>query len=42
MYHQNVMNHFFVNMSVAGGFLLLQSFGAGLLTIDHALSKKKI
>ncbi len=33
--------HFATNMGVAGGLLLLASFGAGRFTVDALLAKKK-
>jgi len=34
-YAQHVREHFFVNAAVAGGLLLLQSFGPGMISVDH-------
>jgi len=36
----HVRSHFFTNVGVAGGLLLLQGFGAGKYSVD-ALMKKK-
>lgn len=33
--------HFAVNIAVAGGLLLLQSFGAGKYSVDEYIEKKK-
>ena len=33
--------HFATNLGVAGGLLLLASFGAGRFTVDALLNKKK-
>jgi uncharacterized membrane protein YphA (DoxX/SURF4 family) len=39
-YRQHVRDHFFTNAAVAGGLLLMQSFGAGLFTVDSLLAKQ--
>jgi uncharacterized membrane protein YphA (DoxX/SURF4 family) len=39
-YRQGVREHFFTNAAVAGGLLLLQSFGGGALTVDALLAKQ--
>lgn len=38
-YRQNIRERFFVNSAVAGGLVLLQSFGGGVLTVDRLLQK---
>lgn len=40
-YAQHVRDHFFTNTAIAGGLLLLQSLGAGALTLDAALERRK-
>jgi len=40
-YRQNIRDHFFVNVAVAGGLALMQSFGGGVLTVDALLQKQK-
>eukprot|EP00879_Flechtneria_rotunda_P029116 GHRR01031384.1.p1 GENE.GHRR01031384.1~~GHRR01031384.1.p1 ORF type:complete len:122 (+),score=34.65 GHRR01031384.1:363-728(+) len=40
-YRQHVRDHFFTNVSVAGGLLLMQSFGAGVFTVDSLLAKQE-
>jgi uncharacterized membrane protein YphA (DoxX/SURF4 family) len=40
-YRQHVRDHFFTNVAVAGGLLLMQSFGTGLFTVDSLLSKQE-
>lgn len=39
-YRQHVREHFYTNAAVAGGLLLMQSFGAGLFTVDSLLAKQ--
>ena len=39
-YQQHVRSHFFTNVGVAGGLLLLQAFGAGKYTVDALMNKK--
>lgn len=36
----HVRSHFFTNVGVAGGLLLLQTFGAGKYSVDAILKKK--
>lgn len=36
----HVRSHFFTNVGVAGGLLLLQTFGAGKYSVDGILKKK--
>lgn len=40
-YAQHVRDHFFTNTAVAGGALLLQSFGPGVISVDHLLHKEE-
>ena len=40
-YAAHVRLHFVTNLGVAGGLLLLASFGAGRFTVDRLLEKKK-
>ncbi len=40
-YRAHIRSHFFLNTAVAGGVLLLQSSGAGMLTLDAALAGKQ-
>lgn len=37
----HVRSHFFTNVGVAGGLLLLQSFGPGRYSVDAVLKAKK-
>ena len=39
-YHAHVRSHFMTNMGVAGGLILLQSFGAGRFAVDSLMRKK--
>ena len=39
-YQLHVQSHFFTNAGVAGGLLLLQTFGAGKYSGDAVLKKK--
>jgi uncharacterized membrane protein YphA (DoxX/SURF4 family) len=40
-YRQNIRDGFFVNVAVAGGLVLMQSFGSGVLSVDELLHKQK-
>lgn len=40
-YRSHVRSHFFTNLGVAGGLLLLQTFGAGMYSVDAILQSKK-
>lgn len=40
-YRQSIREHFFVNTAVAGGLVLMQSFGGGVLSVDALLQKQK-
>ena len=39
-YKSHVRLHFVTNLGVAGGLVLLQSFGAGRFTVDRLMQKK--
>ena len=39
-YKSHVRLHFVTNLGVAGGLVLLQSFGAGRYTVDRLMQKK--
>lgn len=39
-YQLHVRSHFFTNVGVAGGLLLLHTFGAGKYSVDALLKKK--
>jgi len=36
-YKSHVRSHFFTNLGVAGGLLLVQTFGAGIYSVDAIL-----
>lgn len=40
-YAAHVRSHFFTNLGVAGGLLLLQHFGPGRFSVDAVLKSKK-
>jgi uncharacterized membrane protein YphA (DoxX/SURF4 family) len=40
-YSIHARDHFCVNVGVAGGLLLLQSFGGGAYSVDELLKKKE-
>jgi uncharacterized membrane protein YphA (DoxX/SURF4 family) len=40
-FRQTIREGFFVNAAVAGGLVLMQSFGGGVLSLDDLLQKQK-